>query len=285
MHCRCNFPLTCLSDMFIPDAFFQDELHLLTCFIKSQFIFAPVRGKILFMGQNHIWRWRRMWKAEMWKILSRHLDAAGNEWIHLSDVQLQCFHSQLNQLITLKLCGLRLTVCWCVLVWCFLRSQLHDVPVAAVQRALCRCPVLGFELWSDRVDDEPRRQVEAFGQLRLTRSTSCTQTHKIKSKSNTGREKHRAESSRFVWCGFPNSTFLRINAKLHGSDIQIFTFNTWTLDATSERVGGGAFFWPLTIIYSLFSLFFVVVVIQAFIIDWNKKSGNLCNAFPDQRPD
>lgn len=56
----------------------------------------------------------------------------------------------------------------------FLRGQLHDVPVAAVQRALGCCPVLCLVLWSDRVNDEAGCQVEGFGLLRLPRPTSCT---------------------------------------------------------------------------------------------------------------
>lgn len=36
-----------------------------------------------------------------------------------------------------------------------LHNQLHDVPVAAVQRALRRRSVLGFEFWPHGVDDEP----------------------------------------------------------------------------------------------------------------------------------
>lgn len=59
----------------------------------------------------------------------------------------------------------------------FLRGQLHGVPVAAVQRALRRRAVLGFELWPHRVDDESRRQVEAFGQLGLAGPAPCTKTH------------------------------------------------------------------------------------------------------------
>lgn len=55
----------------------------------------------------------------------------------------------------------------------FLRGQLQDVPVAAVQRALCCCSVLCFVLWSHCVDDEPRCQVEAFRMLRLSCATSC----------------------------------------------------------------------------------------------------------------
>lgn len=58
---------------------------------------------------------------------------------------------------------------------CVLHGQLQDVPVAAVQRALSRRPVLGLVLRSHCVDDESRCQVEAFGLFRLPGSTSCTQ--------------------------------------------------------------------------------------------------------------
>lgn len=59
---------------------------------------------------------------------------------------------------------------------CFLHGQLQDVSVAAEQRALRCRPVLCFVLWSHRVDDEPGCQIEAFGQLRLSCPTSCTET-------------------------------------------------------------------------------------------------------------
>lgn len=60
--------------------------------------------------------------------------------------------------------------------WC-LRNQLHDVPIAAVQWALSRCPVLGFVFWSHCVDDEPCCQAETLGQLCLPCTASCTHTH------------------------------------------------------------------------------------------------------------
>lgn len=53
-----------------------------------------------------------------------------------------------------------------------LRNQLHDVPVAAVEGALGRRPVLALVFGSHRVDDEPGRQVEAFGQLGLPGAAS-----------------------------------------------------------------------------------------------------------------
>lgn len=277
MHCRCNFPLTRLSDMFMPDAFFPRGAAPPDIFHQISVYFCTCQRKNTVYGTNIISGGGEECEKLKCPDISTLQEMNGFT---------QCLHSQLNQLITLKLCGLRLTVCWCVLVWCFLRSQLHDVPVAAVQRALCRGSVLGFELWSDRVDDEPRRQVEAFGQLRLTRPTSCTQTHKIKCKSNTDREKHWAESSTFVWCGFPNSTFLRINAKLHGSDIQIFTFNTEHLTPPQSVLEAEPIFDHLPSFIHCSLLFVVaVVVIQAFIMEGNRKSGNLRNAFSDQCPD
>lgn len=99
----------------------------------------------------------------------------------------------------------------------FLRSQLHDVPVAAVQRALSRRPVLGLELWSHSVDDEPRRQVEAFGQLGLARPTSCTQTNK--QQRLFSKRKFNCESS---WLNFEHVCLFRfLNNRICKKKIQV----------------------------------------------------------------
>lgn len=62
-----------------------------------------------------------------------------------------------------------------ITIWAgYSRNQLHDVPVAAVEGALRRRPVLALVFGSDRVDDESRRQVEAFGQLGLASAAPCS---------------------------------------------------------------------------------------------------------------
>lgn len=58
-----------------------------------------------------------------------------------------------------------------------LLGELHGISVAAVQRTLRSCPVLGFIFGPYGMNDEPCRQVKALCHFCLTRPTSWNNIH------------------------------------------------------------------------------------------------------------